>query len=259
FTLSGWAAVLGAGKTPVILSLMGDDAYGVYTGVNKVRLSSRWLTVLTWMIQPFVKAIISKSHNIEKYVYLKNKSYVIPNGVDIEEFLKIPGDKRNGTKEKQAVLFLGNRAEKRKNYRLAADAVQALKMPNVELINPYPIPHAEIPQLLQFADVLVVPSFMEGSPNVVKEAMACNCPIVATNTGDVKWVLGDTEGCYVSSFNLDEFTAKLKLALKFAKIHGRTDGMQRLTMLGLDEASVAKSVIDVYNIVLAGRMSYVPA
>lgn len=99
FTLSGWTVVLGAGRIPVVLSLMGDDAYGVYVGVNRVRFGSRLRTLLTWLIQPFVKAIISKSENIEKYVYLKHKSFIVPNGVDIKWFQPAPmyhitGDER---------------------------------------------------------------------------------------------------------------------------------------------------------------------
>ncbi|HUR12521.1 MAG TPA: glycosyltransferase, partial [Flavitalea sp.] len=55
FTLSGYAAILGAGKTPVVLSLMGSDAYGEYIGINKVSLKSRTNTLLTWIVQPFVQ------------------------------------------------------------------------------------------------------------------------------------------------------------------------------------------------------------
>ena len=86
FTLSGWAAVLGSRNTPVVLSLMGSDAYGEYIGENKVIFTSRYLTLMTYLIQPFVKGIISKSANIEKYVFQKSKSYIIPNGIDAKKF-----------------------------------------------------------------------------------------------------------------------------------------------------------------------------
>ncbi|HTE28568.1 glycosyltransferase family 4 protein [Flavitalea sp.] len=252
FALSGWTAVLGTRRVPVVLSLMGDDAYGAYIGVNTVRISSRLFTLFTLLIQPFVKAIISKSQNIEKYVLLKSRSYIIPNGIDIEEFRPQPLINKSAhfSKEKRIILFLGNKAEVRKNYHLVEKAVNLLKLPDVELVNPYPVKHADVPALLCVADVLAVPSLMEGSPNVVKEAMACNCPIVATNTGDVKWVIGETQGCYISSFNVYEFSAKLRLALNFAVTKGRTDGANRLVKLGLDEDCIAKKVIAVYNKVL---------
>jgi glycosyltransferase involved in cell wall biosynthesis len=253
YTLSGWAAIIGAGKIPVVLSLMGDDAYGTYVGVNKVRWSSRYSTFLTWLIQPFTKAIISKSQNMEKYVYIKRKSHIVPNGIDLQKFkpeLKNNPAVNGSQTGKKKVLFLGSRTNIRKNYTLAEAAVEQLDLPNVELINPYPVSHNEIPKWLNSADILVVPSLMEGSPNVVKEAMACNCPIVATDIGDIKWVLGETEGCYVSSFKEKEFTEKLRLALKFSETNGRTNGAERIKKLGLDEGTIAKRVIEIYNAVL---------
>jgi teichuronic acid biosynthesis glycosyltransferase TuaC len=244
FSLSGWAALIGSRKTPVILSLMGDDAQGDYIGVNKIRFGSRLFMLSSFLIQPFVKAIISKSHNLERFVYLKSKSYIIPNGVDTEIFKPLTG--APVARDKKQVLFLGSKERIGKNYPLAEQAVSLLNLSDVELINPYPIPHSEITKYLNIANVLVVPSFMEGSPNVVKEAMACNCPIVATDVGDISWVIGETEGCYTSSFNPDDFADKLRKALQFSKTQGRTNGAQRIKELGLDSPSVAKRLIDIY-------------
>lgn len=254
FTLSGWAAIIGSGKTPVVLSLMGSDAYGEYIGINKVQWSSRLSTLLTWLAQPFVKAIISKSENIERYVYLKSKSYIIPNGIDCEKFKPAADSvkqKTGITLGKQKVLFLGSKSNIRKNFKLVQNAVDKCDPAQIEILNPYPVSHNEIPVYLNKADVLVVPSLMEGSPNVVKEAMACNCPIVATDTGDIRWVLGDTEGCYVSSFDIDEFAEKLKLALKFSVEKGRTNGSLRVKELGLEAEVIAKRVIEVYKTALS--------
>lgn len=250
FSLSGWSAVLGANGTPVILSLMGDDAQGDYIGVNKIRFSSRFFILSSFLIQPFVKAIISKSANLEKFVYQKQKSYVIPNGIDISSFNPSPVGYREELgldPSKKLVLFLGSQDRVGKNYPLAKQAVAHLNLPDVELINPYPIPHDAIPKYMNSADVLVVPSFMEGSPNVIKEAMACNCPIVATDVGDIKWVFGDTEGCFLASFEVADFAEKLRLALAFAQTKKRTTGWQRIEKLGLDADTIAQKVIGIYR------------
>ncbi|WP_071887829.1 glycosyltransferase [Rufibacter sp. DG15C] len=251
FTLSGWSAVLGARNTPVVLSLMGSDAYGEYIGVNKVKFSSRYFTLLTYLIQPLTTILISKSSNIEKYVYLKDKSYIVPNGINKEKFKPSAEDYRAELglpQDKKLVLFLGNKTNVRKNYPLAKQAVDSLDRPDVELINPFPVTHDQIPKYLNAVDVLVVPSLMEGSPNVIKEAMACNCPIVSTDMGDAKWVLGDTSGCYTSSFDPQDFAEKLKKSLNFAENHGRTNGSQRIKDLGLDADTVANRIVDIYKV-----------
>lgn len=253
YTLSGWTAVIGAGKIPVVLSLMGSDAYGDHIGVNKVSLSSRVSTLLTLLIQPFVKRIICKSENIQRFVYLKHKSCIIPNGINKEKFNSRPINRNqssNFTNGEKTVLFLGNKADVRKNYPLAEAAVTELNLPDVELVSPYPVSHDDVPTFLKTANVIVVPSLMEGSPNVVKEAMACNCPIVATDIGDVKWVIGDTEGCYVSSFNSKDFADKIKLALQFSSSKGRTNGNERISTLGLDSETIANRIIEIYKAAL---------
>jgi len=251
FIYSAVTAVVGAGKIPVVLSLMGSDAYGTYIGVDKVRLSSRFVTLLTWLIQPFVKAIISKSTNIEQYVYLKHKSYIIPNGINREKFKPELGNsqKRNSLTKRQ-ILFLGNKNDTRKNFQLARKAVKELNLHDVELVNPYPIPHDKVSDYLNIANILVMPSLMEGSPNVIKEAMACNCPIVSTDIGDVGWVFGDTRGCYLSSFEPVNFAHNINEALKFSEEFGRTNGAGRIKELGLDSESIALRIIDVYKAVI---------
>ncbi len=253
FILSGCAAVLGSRSIPVVLSLMGSDAYGEYVGERKVLFFSRYLTLLTWLIQPFVDAIISKSGNIERYVYLRQKSFIIPNGIDTDKFKPDLTNRREALGfdlAKKQILFLGSKSNVRKNLALAQHAIALMQRNDIQFINPYPVDHQVIPHYLNATNVLAVCSYMEGSPNVVKEAMACNCPIVATDVGDVAWVLGDTEGCYVSSFDVKEFAKNIERALEFSKTKGRTNGMQRIQELKLDSKSVAERVLTVYEKVL---------
>jgi glycosyltransferase involved in cell wall biosynthesis len=251
FIYSGYAALIGAGrKTPVVLSLMGSDANGEYKGKGKVVLSSRVSSFFTWLIQPFVKAIISKSSNIERSVYLKHKSFIIPNGVNMQKFRPPVLNTNssylhNGGKTK--VLFLGNKNKTGKNFPLVEAALQHLGWQHVELICPYPVNHNDVPRYLNEANVLVFPSFMEGSPNVIKEAMACNCPIVSTDVGDVSWVFGKTKGCYLASFDAVDFAEKIKQAIEFSQREVRTKGRQRLVNLSLDMETVAKQIKSVYK------------
>ncbi len=249
YVLSGWAAVLSRCNKPIVLSLMGNDAYGDYKG-KKASMTSRYLTILTWLIQPFVDIIISKSENIASYVYQKSKSHIIPNGIELEKVKRNQGSDTTNIRldsKKTNILFLGDPNNPRKNFKLIEDSINRLADSNIELIVPYPTDHDSVLKYLNAVDVFVMASYMEGSPNVVKEAMACNCPMVVTDVGDASWVVKDVEGCYVGSFDVVGYTEKLKQAIQFSKQHGETDGLKKINKLGLDSESVAKKIVEIYR------------
>jgi teichuronic acid biosynthesis glycosyltransferase TuaC len=250
YTLCGWVAVIVGPKIPIILSVMGDDAYGTYYGPQKVFLSSKYLSLLTYLIQPFIDGIISKSKNIDKYIYRRKIAYVIPNGVRMEHVLSYEKDFRHELDlrpEKKYVLFLANTNDNNKNFKLVQEAIALINNPNVELLAPFPVSHYIVIKYLFSVNVFVLSSFMEGSPNVIKEAMTCNCPIVAVDVGDVKWVIGNTEGCYLTDFNSKDYSEKIIQALDFSLINKRTIGRSRILKLGLDTETTAKKIIDIYN------------
>lgn len=254
YTLSGWSSVLAFPKQPAILSLMGTDAYGEYIGVNTIKLSSRYLIFLTYLIQPFVNAIICKSRHIESFVYLKKKSRVIPNGTLLE---KINSDDQGFKQdlglnpEKKHVLFLGNKKSRRKNFQLLENAVDIINSDKISIVAPYPVSHDQVIKYLKSVDMLVVPSFMEGSPNVVKEAMACNCPVVATDVGDVAWLFGDEPGYFLTGLDPRDVANKIMMALTFAEEKGKTRGRERIRHLGLDSKTVARRIVCFYAKVLS--------
>lgn len=253
YTFCGYAAVIGARNAPIVLSLMGSDAYGEYVGINKISWKSRFNILATFFIQPFVNAIISKSKNIEEFVFRKQISYVIPNGINIVQFKHEPINQRdqlNLSQDNIYILFLGSKLELRKNFILVEAAIRELADPNVCLLNPYPMKHNMVSKYLNAANVLVMSSLAEGSPNVIKEAMACNCPIVSTDVGDVKWVLGNTEGCYVANFDIKDMSNKIASAILFSKEKGRTNGRSRIIELGLDSQSIARRILSLYYNVL---------
>jgi teichuronic acid biosynthesis glycosyltransferase TuaC len=245
YALSAWVALFASRKTPIVVSYMGSDTYGSYTKKGKLKLKSLINIFAALLLQPFVNKIIVKSQNLSKYVFYKSKMNIIPNGVDLSKFSteKTPGslNKRNNEKH---ILFLADPKNSRKNFKLLEDAMLLIKNPNYTLVSPYPVDHNQVKAFYTNADVFVLTSYNEGSPNVIKEAMACNCPIVATNVGDIKWLFGNTEGCFITSFKPEDVAAKIQEAIKFAK---RTKGRERLINIGLDSDSVANNLINIYR------------
>ena len=185
---------------------------------------------------------------------IKPKIYVIPNGVNLDRFFPIEKDvarrELGVSKDEILVLFVSDPARPEKNYPLAERAVQLQGNEKVQLQAVYGEPQEKINLWMNAADLLVLTSFHEGSPNVVKEAMACNCPVVSTDVGDVKEVFGKTEGYFISGYEPEEFANQILKAIHYNRKHGRTNGRERILELGLDEGRIAKRILAVYKQVL---------
>jgi glycosyltransferase involved in cell wall biosynthesis len=91
------------------------------------------------------------------------------------------------------------------------------------------------------ADALILTSLNEGSPNVIKEAMACNCPIVSTDVGDVRDIIGNTQGCFVTNFDYTEIADKIYEATNY----GTTNGSNMIK--NLTSKTIAGKIIDIYK------------
>ncbi len=229
-----------ATKKPVVCSLMGSD----------VKESGLWRFIIKYFIMHKWGKTIVKSVDMKTELGIDTVE-VIPNGVDLELFK--PLDKNDCRKElgwdigKKIILFAADPKRPEKNFSLAKKATETLNIQDVELKVVYPVPHKDIPIYLNATDLLLSTSLWEGSPNIVKEAMACNCPIVSTNVGDVKWLLDGVEGCFITTNDPKDVADKIKKALNF---RGKTKGREKLISLGLDSEHIAKMIIQVYEEVI---------
>lgn len=251
YGLSAITALLAAGARRLVVSFMGDDVLGTNTNKGKVTTFSKWMVLLNKLLARYCyKKIIVKSQ--EMYNALANKkAMIVPNGVNTHLFnVGNKTDARtqlNWNYDKSIVLFASDPQRPEKNFQLVSDAVQMIKDSNIEIVFLKNIEHNHLPIYYNAADALLMSSFHEGSPNVIKEAMACSCPIVTTNVGDVKWIIGETPGCFISSFDVVDYAAKIVEVLGFAKKNNRTTGSQRIEEIGLDSTTISKEIIDLYK------------
>jgi len=210
-----------------------------------------------WYNRLYAKNFIlpSSAYNIfvnNKQRHLVNNpanSKVIPWGIDFSHFYPIYKNiaraNLNLAKDKIYILFSSSYSRKEKNAFLAKKALRLFNNTYIEMIEFKNRTREECLYLFNAADVLLMTSIREGSPQVIKEAMACNLPIVSTDVGDVKEVIDNTEGCYLTSFHPQSVAEKIQLALKFGK---KTNGRENIK--NLDIKNIARKVIAVYEFIL---------
>lgn len=224
-------------KTKVVVSILGSFPK-----------KNRKLKIVRFFVDHVWDATIVKSERTRSQ--LDRPLPVIPNGVDIDRFTIIEQEKAREMvgfeKNKKYVIFVSDPSRPEKQFNLAQAAVRALNDETVQLVPVYNKPHQEVVAYMCAADVLIMTSISEGSPNVIKEAMACNCPIVVTDVGDVRWVTEGVKGTYVSnSFNPEEIAGLVSKALDY---DARTAGRDKLFSLGLTSSLVAARIKQVYSL-----------
>lgn len=228
-------------KVPMVVSLMGNDI-----------LDHWWYPVLARMVakcKPW-KAVIVKSQEMKNRVGMPYAN-VIPNGVNMEKFHELPQTecqkKLGWDSSKKHVLFPARVEDTRKNWPLANAAVQ-MQNSDIELHPFKNTPNDETPIWYNAADAVVLPSFYEGSVNALKEAMACNRPVVTTDMGDCRERIEGCEGCYVANtYEVPEFAELLGKALEFG---GKTKGRERLVADGIADYQIAERLITIYKNIL---------
>jgi glycosyltransferase involved in cell wall biosynthesis len=125
------------------------------------------------------------------------------------------------------------------------------KMPESELVLVSGKPLSVVPKYMNACDVLLLVSDAEGSPMVIKEAMACNLPIVSVAVSDVPQVIGDTEGCYLCSQDSEDAAEKLELALHWGR---RTDGRKSVTHM--EAGQISRRIVSVYEELLRDKTEH---
>lgn len=226
-------------RYPLVVTHHGDEAlWG-------------WQKKLCWGISRLADKVIVVSEQMKEALAL-NKAEVIPCGVNFDLFRPMPQDRCREEldlpRDKRLVLFVGDYPKRLKRFDLIQESMALLKkdMKDVELVVAYNQPYTMIPVYMNACDVLVLASDREGSPQVVKEAMACNLPIVSVEVGDVPDVLAGIEGCHLCQREPADIGAKLAVVLNQRQ---RTNGRSHTERYEI--SNIAKGIIRVYEEVLS--------
>ena len=187
---------------------------------------------------------------VKKYV---DNTFIIPCSVDTELF--VPAVSEKETVPVKNIVFPSDRTRYVKNYPLFESVISVLKSKygiDSRIFEIKNMSRTEIANLLQKSDLMIMTSFSEGSPQVVKEAMSCNLPVVSTNVGDVSVLLDNVAGSAVVS----EMDAELIAEAAYKSLGGHFSGISgrdKIKQLGLDNNSTAESEYRVYSHLINNR------
>jgi len=231
---------LAQSRLPVVLSLWGSDVNGPFGWVSK-------------LTAPRCEAVVVMSAQLGEQ--LPSEYTVLPHGIDLEQFSPMPQSAAREAlgweRDAHHVLFPAPIAREEKDFPRARRVVRAargdlskplvLQTPNMD------VPHDRMPVWMNAADALLITSRHEGLPNAVKEALACNLPVVSTDVGSIRERLEP-----VSLSTVGTTDAELVDALvDTLRDGGRSDGREAVTDLDVDR--VAERLEGVYERVLDGE------
>ena len=200
--------------TPVVASFLGSDLLGAVALDGRLTKKGVIIIFISRWLCRRVDAVTVKTEEMKKAVP-GNNVIVYPDGIDFELFRPIPRAEARTVlgwdQDRYYVLFGNDPQRPVKNYPLAQAAVERLRARGVtaELVVASGLPQTILVQYINACNALILSSISEGSPNIVKEAMACNVPVVSTDVGDVFEVIGRTRGCRVCAHNPDSLAEAL--------------------------------------------------
>jgi len=241
--LLAYMATSAAVTVPFVVSFCGSDLLGDAPGGVKRRLAGALGIVCSHRAARRASAVIVKSESLKKAVTRSvnpDKVHLLPNGIDMERFKPLNRAACRASlgwrDDRFYVVFAGLQNNPVKRPELARSAVERLIRTGIsaELRFLPGVPQFDVPIWLNAADVLLMTSAHEGSPNIVKEALSCNIPVVSVDVGDVAQRLQGVPGCYTCATSPEELSRALR------NVHAgtrRVDGRNAVRAFSLDAVS----------------------
>ena len=233
YGLSGLLATFQS-HVPVVITFHGSDV-----NLNRTNFYLSFLASRLSNANIFVHESLSK-----KLSLFSDKAEIIPCGVNLNLFKPIDKlasrDKLGLDHNYYYVLFSSSFNNKIKNAALAKLALSNFE--NIILLEMKGYSREEVHLLMNAVDILIVTSHSETGPLVVKEALACNCPIISTDVGDVKELANGTKNCYIVEYDAKQIEQRIRDILSSNK---KSDGRAAVKHISLEK--IATDVYKVYK------------
>jgi len=241
-------------RAPLVISYLGSDLLGIRDFDGSITPRGRLEVAAFRQLSRLAAATITKSEEMAGVLPpgSRRRNTVIPNGVDLERFRPIPRDEARRllgwNDDERVALWVGDRRFAAiKNLPLAEAVCRRIaeSVPEARLRVATRLPREDVPLWMSASDALLLTSHIEGSPNVVKEAMAAELPVVSTPVGDVPTRLRGLPGCHVRPPDVDALADALTEALHHGRVPEARAAMQPLSL-----PRVAARIASVYEAVV---------
>lgn len=233
-------------KLPLVITFRGMDLEGIVNKKGNYSIYGKLLITISKFTSYFANEIVVVSKNLGDK--LKDKNYkILPSGINLDLFKpldKLECRKKLGLPDnKKLILFTADPNHPRKRFHLAKQSVKLLKDKiDCELIICTNQSHEDVVLFMNAADCLILTSATEGSPNVVKEALACNLSIVSTQVGDVEERKGSLNHFEICDSRPEEISNAL-----FKVLSTKNEINNRKSVLHLDENIITSKLIEIYH------------
>ncbi len=237
---------------PMLVSYCGDDVMGDPRDDGRLTFASRVRAAVIRRHAATCTATITKSHEMHDQLpaRVQRSNTVLPNGVD--DTLFVPHNRGEARRvlgwdlDERVVLFAATKPGiPRKRRWLAEEAcsLAAERLGPVRLLVSGLTPPDDMPLLMSASDCLIHTASLEGSPNVVKEALMCNLPVIATPSGDVSELLRDVQPSYLCPPDAHQLADAL---VEFLSAPTRSNGRARIES-ELSATAVATRLVAIYD------------
>jgi glycosyltransferase involved in cell wall biosynthesis len=236
---------------PVLVTFHGSDLLGENLSGWKRKAISRYGVWCSRSAARGAEGVIVVARHLLKALPRKvaeTKARVLPCGIDLERFKPAETaacrSRLGWTESRFHVLFASSNGDPVKRPWLAKAAVAELARRGIpaELHCMSGVPSSDVPLWLNGSDALLLTSVHEGSPTVVKEALACGLPVVSVDVGDVAERIQGIVGCHLARPEPADLAAKL---LRVRQHSRRIDCRERLGEIST--ASIARRLRALYE------------
>lgn len=231
-------------KPPVVVTLHGSD-------IISYKKRDGLMQKISKMAASNAERIIILNDKMAAILYRhRHKLVKIPCGINTEIFAL---DRNNLDNDRFLIGFPSDRKREVKNYPLFKIITNIIseKGYNIKILEFTNFTRKEMAYNLSKLDCLIMTSHSEGSPQIIKEAMVCEVPIVSTKVGDVEILLKGLKNCYViDSFDPEPFVEKVIKILGLSPGERTTGGKERIKQLELDQENVCANIYGLYESLL---------